>query len=92
MQRRSPRPILTVCILLAAAVFAGMAPGARAGRGTVALMPGHVYQGDRENGPVIMAALRESLEREGFHLLPEAKVERGWPLCCPIGTAPLRRW
>jgi len=82
--------------LLAAAVFAGMAPGARAARGTVALMPGHVYQGDKENGPVIMAALRESLEARGFHLLPEAKVQNairahGLNLSMPLSLMKVQR-
>ena len=97
MQRRSRRPILTVSIVLAAAaMLAALAPGARAARGTVALMPGHVYQGDRENGPVIMAALRESLEREGFRLLPEAKVEnaihaQGLNLSMPLSLMKIHR-
>jgi len=73
-----------------------MARGARAQRGTIALMPGHVYQGEKENGPVIMAALRESLERQGFSLMSQAKVDssiraQGLNLSMPLSIMAVRR-
>ena len=83
-------------LLLAAALLAWLAPAARAEAATVGLMPGHVYQGDRENGPVIMAALRQNLERQGFKILPMARVEsairaQGMNLQWPQSVMSIRR-
>lgn len=64
-------------VLMAAAaalVMLALAP-ARAAKGTVALVPAHVVRGAAENGPVITDALRASLEKEGFTVLPEDKVQ-----------------
>jgi hypothetical protein len=49
---------------------------AHAGKGTVALVPAHVFKGDAGNGPVVTQALRDSLERQGFTVLPAERVEQ----------------
>lgn len=64
-------------LLIAAgvALFAvGMLP-AWAAKGSVAVVPANVSRGAADNGPAVTAAIRTSLERHGYRVVAESRVE-----------------
>lgn len=72
------RKLMTV--LAAALATLTLAP-AYAASGKVALLPAAVMKGAAANGPVVTDALRASLQKEGYEVLPAQQVEsamRGW--------------
>lgn len=60
---------------LGAGAITGAALPALAAKGTVALLPASVTTGNPRNGVVFTDALRASLEKQGFTVLPAANVQ-----------------
>ncbi|HEU4754954.1 MAG TPA: hypothetical protein VFU47_17740 [Armatimonadota bacterium] len=60
--------------LLLATLVAAASAAALAAKGTVAVLPASVASGAAGNGPVLTEALRASLEKQGYTLLPEQQV------------------
>ena len=55
-------------------IVAGSALPARAAKGNVAMLPASVASANDRNGVVLMDALRASLEKQGFTVLPAGNV------------------
>jgi len=72
MRSRTAAPLLVLLALF----FAPLAPARAAGR-KLALLPAAVANGASENGQIVTEALRASLQKQGFELLPAAEVEEG---------------
>jgi hypothetical protein len=65
---------LTCAAVLLAALAVGVLRPAVAAKGPVALLPASVTKGAPENGRVFTDALRASLEKQGYTVIPEARV------------------
>lgn len=48
---------------------------AHAAKEKIALVPAHVFKGNPENGKIVTDAVRRSLEKAGYEVLPAGKVD-----------------
>lgn len=61
--------------LLLGLLCAGIGLPAEAAKGSVALVPAHVFKGSQDNGRLLDAAMRDSLGKAGYSVLPAGAVD-----------------